>query len=140
MASNAPETRTEHVRPARRRTSRLILWAVQVVTAVAVLGAGTATVAGAAQPVAMFHQIGAGEWFRYLTGALEIAGALGLLVPRLAGLAAAALAALWLGALATHLFVIGGNAGPAAAFLTLSAAIALARRAEIIAWFGGGSR
>ena len=29
-----------------------------------------------------FNQIGAGQWFRYLVGALELAGAIGLLIPR----------------------------------------------------------
>ena len=76
----------------------------------------------------MFHQIGAGEWFRYLTGVLEVAGGLGLLVPRLCGLAGLALAALWVGALATHVVVLGGNPTPAVVFLVLTAVIAYARR------------
>lgn len=75
----------------------------------------------------MFHEIGVGEWFQYLTGALEVTGGLGLLIPRLCGLTGLALAALWLGAIATHLFVIGGNPAAAAAFLVLSAVIAYAR-------------
>ena len=41
--------------------------------------------------------------FMYLTGALEVAGALGLLVPRLSSLAALCLAALMVGAVGTHL-------------------------------------
>jgi uncharacterized membrane protein YphA (DoxX/SURF4 family) len=43
--------------------------------------------------MAMFSQIGAGQWLRYLVGTAELAGAIGLLIPRLAGLAAAGLAA-----------------------------------------------
>lgn len=107
------------------------LWSVQVITAVAVFGAGLATVGGAAQPVEMFNQIGAGEWFRYLTGALEVAGGLGLLIPRVSGLAGLALAGLWTGAVVTHLFVIGGNPTPAVVFLVLSALIAYGRRHRI---------
>jgi hypothetical protein len=49
--------------------------------------------AGAHSTVAMFGQIGAGQWLRYLVGTAELAGAAGLLIPRLAGLAAAGLAA-----------------------------------------------
>ncbi|WP_332309357.1 DoxX family protein [Pseudomarimonas arenosa] len=41
-------------------------------------------------------------WFMYLTGALEVAGALGLLIPRLSALAAACLGLLMIGAVATH--------------------------------------
>jgi putative oxidoreductase len=40
----------------------------------------------------MFGQIGAGQWLRYLTGTAELAGAVGLLIPPWAGLAAIGLA------------------------------------------------
>ena len=40
-----------------------------------------------------FGLIGAGQWFRYLVGTAELAGAIGLLTPWLAGLAAVGLAA-----------------------------------------------
>lgn len=40
--------------------------------------------------------------FMYFTGALEVAGALGLLVPRLSALAALCLSVLMLGAVGTH--------------------------------------
>ncbi len=104
------------------------LWSLQVVIAVAVVGAGLATLGGAAQPVEIFDQIGAGEWFRYLVGTLEVAGGLGLLIPRLCGLSGLALAALWVGAIATHLFVIGGSPAPAVVFFVLTAMIAYGRR------------
>jgi uncharacterized membrane protein YphA (DoxX/SURF4 family) len=45
-----------------------------------------------------FHLIGAGQWFRYLVGTIEVAGAIGLLTPWLAGPAAACLAATMAGA------------------------------------------
>lgn len=114
--------------PGSDRRDNVALWTLQAVTAVAILGAGLATIAGARQPVEMFYQIGAGEWFRYLTGTLEAAGALGLLVPWLCGVARLALAALWLGAIATHVFVIGGNPVPAIVSLVLGVAIAYGRR------------
>lgn len=41
-------------------------------------------------------------WFMYATGALEVAGAVGLVLPRLSALAALCLAALMLGAVGTH--------------------------------------
>jgi putative oxidoreductase len=78
--------------------------------------------------VATFDAIGAGDWFRYLTGILEVAGALGLLIPRLAGLAALALAGLWLVAIAIHLFLIGGSAVAPIVFFVLTVVIAWGRR------------
>jgi hypothetical protein len=116
--------------PTGRRT-HIALWTLQTVTAVAVLGAGITTIAGGTQVAAVFDTIGVGDWFRYLTGALQIAGALGLLVPRLCGLAGLALAGLWLSAIGTHLFLIGGNPAPAVVLFVLSAAIAWARRDRI---------
>jgi putative oxidoreductase len=126
-------TSTAPVPPARtrHRAANIALWVVQVVTALAILGAGVSTVTGAAQAMAVFDALGAGDWFRYLTGMLEIAGALGLLIPRLVGIAAPALAALWLVAIGTHLFAIGGNPAAAVIFFILNAAITWGRRDRI---------
>ena len=62
--------------------------------------------AGAHSAVAMFGQIGAGQWLRYLVGTAELAGAVGLLIPRLAGLAAAGLAADMAGASIINIAVL----------------------------------
>jgi putative oxidoreductase len=52
---------------------------------------------------------GVGQWFRFVTGLLEVPGAILLLIPRLSGLGALLLVGVMLGAVATHLFVIGGS-------------------------------
>jgi len=44
--------------------------------------------AGTAQMVELFDKVGLGKWFRYLTGLLEVAGGIGLLIPRYAFYAA----------------------------------------------------
>jgi uncharacterized membrane protein len=127
MSSAAP-TSSSHT---RHRAANIALWVLQAVTAAAILSAGVSTIAGAAQAMVVFDALGAGDWFRYLTGILEVAGALGLLIPRLAGLATLALAVLWLVAIATHLFLIGGNPAPAVVFFVLSAGIAWGRWGHI---------
>ena len=70
-----------------RRLTSLLLWAVQiplaavfVIVALMKLGGGL---------VQEFGLIGAGQWLRYFVGTTELAGAIGLLTPWLAGLAAA---------------------------------------------------
>ncbi|MEV0492131.1 DoxX family protein [Streptomyces atratus] len=62
------------------------------------LAAGPAKHVGAEQMIEFFDEIGAGRWLRYLTGTVEVIGALGLLVPRLTGLAAPGLTGLMTGA------------------------------------------
>lgn len=127
------------------RGTNIALWVLQAITAAAILSAGAATLAGAAQPVQVFAEIGLGDWFRYLVGVLQLAGAIGLLIPRLCGLAGLAFVGMWLGAIATELFVIGGSPAPAAVFLVLTAVIAWGRRNRTAALFtrmahAGGNR
>jgi putative oxidoreductase len=59
--------------------------------------------------VALFDAIGVGQWFRYVTGVIEVVSALGLLVPASAPFAALLLAATMVGAIATHLSIVGGS-------------------------------
>lgn len=77
---------------ARNRTNRR-LWAAQFLLAAFFMLAAVPRLAGAHSAAQMFGQIGAGQWLRYLVDTAELAGATGLLIPRLAGLAAAGLAA-----------------------------------------------
>jgi hypothetical protein len=60
--------------------------------------------------VEMFATIGVDRWFRYAVGALEIACAAALLMPRLvAGQAALGLVCLMAGAALTNVFVLGAS-------------------------------
>ncbi len=91
----------------RGRAVNITLWVVQVLLALFFAFAGVNKLAGFQQEVVdAFIQIGFGQWFRYLTGVLEFAGAMGLLIPRLSGLAALGLAGVMVGAVLTHLFVL----------------------------------
>jgi uncharacterized membrane protein YphA (DoxX/SURF4 family) len=76
----------------------------------------------------MFGQIGAGQWLRYLVGTAELAGAAGLLIPRLAGLAAAGLAADMAGASIIDIAVL--HSAAVALTIPLRAALALLARAR----------
>jgi putative oxidoreductase len=83
------------IRAARpRRLTSILLWAVQILLAAFfVFAAAMPKLTGSHQSVQEFGQIGAGQWLRYFVGTTELAGAIGLLTPWLAGLAAAGLAA-----------------------------------------------
>jgi putative oxidoreductase len=88
---------------------RIGLWGLQVLLALQFAMAGLAKVFGDQAMVEMFDTIGIGQWFRYLVGALEIAGAIGVLVPRLSSSAALGLICLMVGAAATNVFVLGAS-------------------------------
>jgi uncharacterized membrane protein len=78
--------------------------------------------------VGLFAAIGLGQWFRYLTGILEVAGAILLLIPRTSGLGALMLVGVMIGAVVTHLFVIGGNPLMAIILLAITSLVAWERR------------
>ncbi len=104
------------------------LWVLQILTALAFLASGGAKLAGAQQMVDIFQKIGAGQWFRYVTGLLEVLSAVLLLTPRYAFYGAALLVCVMIGAVVTHLAVIGGSPAPAIMLLIFSGVIAYFRR------------
>ncbi|GIH14430.1 DoxX family protein [Rugosimonospora africana] len=95
--------------PARNRLN-ILLWAAQILLAAMFALAAVPKLAGAHSAVQMFGEIGAGQWLRYLVGIAELAGAIGLLIPRLAGLAAAGLAADMAGATVINAAVLHSSA------------------------------
>lgn len=85
------------------------------------------------QMVGMFEaSIGVGRWFLYLTGALEVAGAFLLLIPRTSGLGALMLAGVMIGAVMTHLFIIGGSPLAAIILLVVTGVVAWGRRQRMM--------
>src|SRR6266481_3908986 len=74
------------------KISNIVLWVLQLAAAGMFLMVGFLKLSGNAQLVGLFQAIGLGQWFRYLTGALEVVGAILLLIPRMSGLAALMLA------------------------------------------------
>lgn len=106
------------------------LWVLQVLAAVMFLFAGYLKLSGSPDMVALFQAIGFGQWFRYVTGALEVLGAIALLIPKLRVLGALGLFGLLIGALITNLS-IGIPPLPALIDLVVVAVIAWGRRAEL---------
>ncbi|KOV82274.1 DoxX family protein [Nocardia sp. NRRL S-836] len=89
------------------KIGNIVVWILQIALAVQFVLNGYALFTD--QFVAKFDDIGFGQWFRYLTGVLEIATALGLLVPRICGIAALALAGIMAGAALTEIFLVTGG-------------------------------
>ena len=111
MSTNVSAALGEVARPTKGLN--IVLWILQILAASAFLLAGGLKLAGAEPMVSMFDKIGLGQWFRYLTGGLEVTGAILLLIPTTVVLGGALLVMTMLGAIATHLFVLGGSPVPA---------------------------
>jgi len=94
------------------------LWILQIGAAGMFLMVGFFKLSGDPRMVGLFDAIGFGQWFRYVTGSLEVLGAVLLLIPRLSGL----------GAVATHLFGGGGSPLPAIILFIVTGVIAWGRR------------
>jgi len=109
------------------RTAITAAWVLQILAAAMFLFAGGSKLAGQQAMIDTFGQIGLGQWFRYLTGVIEVGSAVLLLVPTLAFFGAAALFVTMTGAVITHLFVIGGSPAPAVVLLVVTGAIAYLR-------------
>jgi hypothetical protein len=96
----------------------LLLEALELVLAAVFLLVGGAKLIGRPDMVALFHDIGVGQWFRYMTGAIEVAGAVLLLLPLLTGASAMFLGAVMVVATLIELFVL--RRPPVAALACLS--------------------
>jgi uncharacterized membrane protein YphA (DoxX/SURF4 family) len=80
--------------------SRVITsWVLRILLAGLFLFAGTSKLLGLGTMVSEFETVGLGQWFRYLTGVLEIIGAVSILTPRVSVYGAALLLCIDAGAL-----------------------------------------
>ena len=122
-----------------QRTSRaknVALWALQLLTAAAFLVAGFGKLAGQPMMVETFDKVGISQWFRYVTGGIEVASAILLLIPRLAPAGAALLVCTMVGAVLSHLVLIDGSPVPALVLGCFAAIILWGRFGTPRGWLG----
>ena len=115
-------------------------WLLTGLLALAFLGAGGSKLAGAEQMVNNFNEMGLPIWFLYVTGAIEVAAAVLLLIPRTSPIGAGLLIPTMIGAVLAHV-VSGhpiGQAVPAAVLGLLVATVLYLRRDRIKALIPGG--
>ena len=117
----------------RSRVVTVVLWILQVLLAVAFVGAGGAKLAGAPAMVDMYNTIGFGQWFRYVTGIIEVGSAVVLLVPRVAVFGALLLACTMIGAIVAHYTVLHVPATGPIILLLVTAVITWLRREQLAA-------
>ena len=85
------------------RIKGVISWIVQILLATFYVLAASGKLMSRPQVIEMFRNWGFPDKFYLVIGALELVGAIGLLIPRIAGYAAAGLILLMIGAALTNL-------------------------------------
>jgi putative oxidoreductase len=113
-------------------TFDIVGWVLRIAASVLFVSVGVSKLQSDPFWVRMFAQIGLGDWFRYLTGALQVGGGLLFLVPRMVYAAAVLAGGTMAGAVVVHLFVLDTGFGGAIVPLVLLVFIAaiVARRRE----------
>ncbi len=109
-----------------------VSWGLRILLALVFFAAGAAKVAGAPMMVQVFAQIGLGQWFRFVTAGVEIAGAVALLIPGLTGIAAVWLGTTMFFAVLAHLFLLRTNPGGAVVLFVLSSSLAWLLRDQLL--------
>jgi putative oxidoreductase len=104
------------------------LWVVQVLGATLLLISGLAKLSGVEQMIETFGAVGIGQWFRYVTGLIEFASAIVLLIPALAGIGALVLVPIMIGAVLTQLLIIGGSPALPIGLLIIASVVAWGRK------------
>jgi uncharacterized membrane protein YphA (DoxX/SURF4 family) len=87
----------------------ILLWVLRILIAALFLFAAYAKLSGQPMMVEEFGKVGLGQWFRYFTGAMEVVGALLLLVPRSSPLGAVVLLLVDVGAFVAQLAILHGD-------------------------------
>ena len=108
------------VTPGKWRT--ISIWVLRVVLGLVFLAVGMTKLMGTGNTVEYFAAIGWGQWFRYVTGAIDVAGVALLFVPRWTCYGAALLACSVGTAAAISLTVLRGDpmwGGPLTVFVPL---------------------
>ena len=92
--------------------------------------AGFFKLTGNEMMVGTFDAIGVGQWFRYVTGTIELSAAALLWLPGKQFLAAALLLCTMVGATLAHLFILAPSAMPAIVLGLIAAYVTYSHRAQ----------
>jgi putative oxidoreductase len=112
------------------------LWIVQGLLALAFVGAASGKLLGKPEMVGLYDAIGIGQWFRYVTGLVEIAGAVLVVIPKTRLVGAGRLAGTMLGAIATHLLILHNAPTAPVVLLAIASFVLWGRRADLAELLG----
>lgn len=105
---------------------------IKSVLTLAFIAAGGAKLMGVEMMVGTFEAIGIGQWFRYVTGIIEVGAAVLLWVRGREAIGAGLLVATMIGAVLAHLVVLGPSAVPAIILGVLAAFILWTHKQQLL--------
>jgi|TARA_B100002003_G_scaffold90810_1_gene84794 uncharacterized membrane protein YphA (DoxX/SURF4 family) len=111
--------------------NKYLILAIKILVSLAFLGAGLSKLAGVEMMVTTYEEIGFGQWFRYLTGVIEVGSVILLWLGSKQVFGAFLLVCTMLGAVLTHYFILGPSAVPAIVLGLLSAYILYYYRGQL---------
>jgi uncharacterized membrane protein YphA (DoxX/SURF4 family) len=91
------------------RTRGIVVWVLRILLAALFLFAGVSKLLGLGNMVSEFETVGLGQWFRYLTGILEIIGVVSILAPRVSVYGAVLLLCIDVGAFVAQVTRLHGD-------------------------------
>ena len=115
----------------RSRASLVALWLTQVALALMFLMAGGSKLAGVPAMVSLFDRVGVGQWFRYVTGIIELTAGIALLMPSAAVFGAMLLIPTMIGAIIVNVFVVPASPVPPLVLLRRVSTVACDCRDQI---------
>ena len=84
----------------------LATWLPRIAVALVFLSVGSEKFGSHGPWIRVFARIGLGDWFRYLTGVMQVGGALLLLVPPLVAFGTIVLGCTMVGAIVANIFIL----------------------------------
>jgi putative oxidoreductase len=104
------------------------LWVVQVLGSVLFFISGSAKLSGDEQIIQTFAAAGIDQWFRYVTGLIDVGSAILFLIPALAGIGALFVVPMMIGAIVTHVLPIDGSPALPIGLLIIASIVAWGRK------------
>lgn len=114
-----------------RQPAVITAWVLQILLGLAIAGGGMLKLTGDPAMVEMFDDIGAGQWLRVVVGTCEVAGGVGLVIPRVRAMAALCLLVLLIGAAVTNVTVLDTSPLVALGCAAVALVIMVLRRHEL---------
>ena len=105
------------------KINKYLIPLVKILLSLAFLSAGAFKIIGAEQMVGMYEMIGWGQWFRYLTGLIEVIAVVLIWLPNKQVFGAVLLVCTMIGAVITHIVLSIPSAVPATILGVLAAYI-----------------